>query len=100
MLTSKQRAKLRAMAHDYDSMLHIGKDGVTKTVIQQAEEVLSNRELIKVTVQKTAPEAVKDICYTLCDKTGSEAVQCIGRRFVIYRMAKEEDKRKIDLKKL
>ncbi|MGI6004088.1 MAG: YhbY family RNA-binding protein [Christensenellales bacterium] len=99
MLTSKQRAGLRAMAHGCDSLLYIGKDGITETVVRQAEDALKNNELIKVTVQKAAPLETREACDTLCEKIGADPVQCIGRRFVLFRQAEDPEKRKIDLKK-
>ena len=35
----------------------------------------------------------------LCEATGAEAVQCIGSKFVVYRQARDKDKRKIVLVK-
>lgn len=90
MLSGKQRATLRAMANTMDAILHIGKDGVTKPLVQQAWDALEARELIKVTVQKNAPYAsAREACDALCEATHAEAVQCIGSKFIIYRRARE-----------
>ena len=51
MLNSRQRAQLRGMANGYDTILHIGKGGITDTVIKQAQEALTSRELIKACVR-------------------------------------------------
>ncbi|MCD7742856.1 MAG: YhbY family RNA-binding protein, partial [Oscillospiraceae bacterium] len=47
MLNSKQRAALRAMAATADTILIVGKGGVTETVVAQAADALKARELIK-----------------------------------------------------
>ena len=47
MLTSKERAELRAQANSIDTTLIVGKEGVTETVIAEAENQLTARELIK-----------------------------------------------------
>ena len=55
-MTTKQRAKLRSMANALEPVLHIGKDGITDNVSKQAWDALEARELIKVSVQKNAPD--------------------------------------------
>ena len=54
MLTSKQRAFLRKMAHDMDPIFQVGKAGVTPDLIKAIDDALEARELIKLTVLKTA----------------------------------------------
>jgi RNA-binding protein len=89
-MTSKQRAYLRSMANTTEAILHIGKEGVTQAVAQQAWDALEARELIKVTVQRTAPyDSTREACAALCEKTHAEPVQCIGSKFVLYRRARE-----------
>lgn len=90
-MTSKQRAYLRSMANTMEPILHIGKEGITRQVVQQAWDALEARELMKVTVQRNAPyDSARDVCAALCEKTHAEPVQCIGSKFVIYRRAREE----------
>ncbi len=89
-MTSKQRAFLRGMANTIDPILHIGKEGITQAVAQQAWDALEARALIKVAVQRYAPyETTREALELLCEKTHAESVQCIGSKFVIYRRARE-----------
>ena len=81
MLTSKQRAQLRGMAMNLDTTLHIGKNGITDTVVQQANEELLAREL-------TAREA----CNELAERCGADGVQSIGSKFVLYKANPKEPK--------
>ena len=46
-LTSKQRAQLRGLANGIDTILQIGKDGIGKNLVKQADDALEARELIK-----------------------------------------------------
>lgn len=90
-MTSKQRAYLRAMANTMEPIVHIGKEGVTQGVVQQAWDALEARELIKVAVQRNAPyETTKDACAVLAEAAHAEAIQVIGSKFVLYRQAREE----------
>lgn len=54
MLTSKQRADLRAQANDLDTTLMVGKGGVTENVLSEAARQLEARELVKGRVLEAA----------------------------------------------
>lgn len=85
MLTSKQRAKLRGLANTMDTILQVGKGGVASALIDQVDEALTARELIKLRALETAPEPVRDLAVRLAEETKAEVVQVIGTRFVLYR---------------
>ena len=91
-MTSKQRAMLRGMANTLQPILHVGKDGVTDNIVQQAWEALEARELIKGTVLETSPQSAREVIAQLCERVHAEPVQCIGNRFVIYRPASKNPK--------
>ena len=84
-LTGKQRAYLRSMANTLPTVLYIGKEGIGPATIKEAYDLLNARELIKCAVQDTAPLSAREAAGELCEKTGADPVQTIGRRFVIYR---------------
>lgn len=88
-MTTKQRAMLRGLANTMDPVLHIGKDGISDNLVKQAWDALEARELIKVTVLKTAPYETREACQALCERTHAEPVQCIGSKFVVYRRSRE-----------
>ncbi|MEG1547590.1 MAG: YhbY family RNA-binding protein [Clostridia bacterium] len=85
MLNSKQRATLRAMANGISPVLQIGKGGIGEELIKQLDDVLSARELIKVSVLETAETTAHEACDTLAKALRAEPVQAIGRKFVLYR---------------
>ena len=85
MLTSKQRARLRAMAHGLQPIIHVGKAGVTDNIVAQADDALTPHELIKGTVQQNAPVSADDAMREIAAKTGAEPVTFSGRKFVLYR---------------
>ncbi len=84
-MTSKQRAMLRSMANTMETILYVGKEGVTDGTVKEAYDALEARELIKCCVQQGAPLTAKEALNELCERTGAEPIQCIGRRFVMYR---------------
>ena len=88
-MTGKQRAKLRAMANTIDTILYIGKDGITDHTVKEWYDALEARELIKGCVQQGAPIGAREALTELCEKTGAEPIQQIGRRFVMYRPSRE-----------
>ena len=100
MLTTKQRAQLRALANPLADTLIIGKEGVTDAVERQLDQLLEAHELVKGKVLENAmltPRTVSEAL--LCEATGAEPVQCIGSKFIVYRQARDKDKRKIVLVK-
>jgi len=90
-MTGKERAELRSAANKLEPILYIGKDGVTENTIKEADDALKARELIKASVQKNCDFSVKEVSMMLCDETGAECVQCIGRRFCLYRKNPDEE---------
>ena len=88
-MTGKQRASLRKMANSLETILYIGKEGITDSVVKETYDALEARELIKGCVQQGAPLSAKDALSELCEKTGAEPIQFIGRRFVMYRPSRE-----------
>lgn len=92
MLTSKNRAKLRAMANQMDTILQVGKGGIGEQLVKQVDDALRARELIKLRVLETAPGFPREIAQALAEQTSSEVVQVIGTKFVLYRKNKKDPK--------
>ena len=90
MLTSKQRAFLRGLAVNADTILMVGKGGISAEVIAQADGALNTRELIKGKVLETAPESPREIGEQLARATNAELVQIIGTKFVLFRRNDEK----------
>ena len=88
MLNSRQRAQLRAMANEYETILQIGKSGILDTTVKQAVDALEARELIKVKLLETCPTTVKETAEQLAQATNSDVVQVIGRKFILYKESK------------
>ena len=89
MLTSKQRAELRAQANTLDTTLMVGKGGVTEAVIAEAENQLDARELVKGKVLEGAMMTPREVSDEICEATGADGVAVIGTKFVIYRFSEK-----------
>lgn len=89
MLTSKERADLRAQATNIDTTLMVGKSGVTEAVIAEAEHLLTARELVKGKVLEGAMMTPREACDEICEATGADGVAVIGTKFVIYRFSEK-----------
>ena len=92
MLTSKQRAFLRAMANPIDTIVIVGKEGVTAAVATQVTDALKARELIKGKVLESVLLTAREVSDILCERCKCEAVQCIGSKFVLYKRNEKEPK--------
>ena len=88
-ISSKQRASLRAMAQSLDPIVYIGKDGITDNLTRQVEDALEARELIKCSVQQNCELGAREACDMLCNLTEAQGIAVLGRKFVLYREAKE-----------
>ena len=97
MITGKQRSELKRLAQEIKPTVMIGKDGLTETVISSIDTYLEAHELVKVQLQEGAGLDPKQTANEVADKLGADFVQAIGRRFVLYRQAKDPGKRKIAL---
>ncbi len=98
-LTSKQRAQLRGLANSLDTILHVGKDGISDNLVKQANDALEARELIKGRVLENSMLTAREACEQLAKLTRSEAVQVIGSKFVLYRRHYDKSRRRIELVK-
>ena len=90
MLSSKQRADLRAQSNDLDTTLMVGKGGVTEAVIAEAENQLTARELVKGKVLEGALMSPPEVSDAICEATGAEGISCVGSKFVIYRFSERK----------
>ena len=89
MLSSKERANLRAQANGLEITLMVGKGGVSDAVIEEAERVLEAKELVKGKALETALMTAREVSDAICAATGADGVATAGSTFVIYRKSKK-----------
>ena len=89
-LTSKQRAYLGSEASTMNAIFQIGKGGISENLINQVSDALRKRELIKLRVLDNCEYSAKEASIEIAEKTGSEVVQVIGSRFVLFKRNPKE----------
>ena len=85
MITSKQRAQLRGLAMNEDTIIQIGKGGITDSVIASVSAALKARELVKGKVLENSMLTAREACDALCEACKAEPVQVIGTKFVLFK---------------
>lgn len=95
MLTSKQRAQLRALANPIDTVVMVGKGGFSEQLYKTADEAITARELIKGKVLENCEFSAREAADTIAEQLGADVVQVIGSKFVLYRRNKKDPKIKL-----
>lgn len=90
MLTSKQRAYLRGIAAEYETIFQIGKGGVTEQLCKEINDALRKRELIKLRVLDNSGWTSREAADAVAEQTGADIVQVIGSRFVLFKRNPKE----------
>ena len=97
MISTKQRAKLKALSMNTPDLVQIGKDGLTENVLESIKQVLSARELIKIKVLNNCDSMPKDIASSLENKLHCEIVLVVGSKVVIYKKSDRQDIKHIEI---
>lgn len=95
-LTSRQRSRLRSLAHRLDPGVYVGRQGVTDAVVKELDDALAARELIKVKLAGDRDERAGTAA-ALAERTGAGLAGTVGRMAILFRRHPDPEKRKIDL---
>ena len=95
MLSSKQRAYLRGLSQQMDTIFQIGKGGITEEICLQISNALEARELIKARVLDNSGYTAREAAEEIAEAVNCDVVSCLGMRFVLYR--ESEKKKRIEL---
>ncbi|MGN0771098.1 MAG: ribosome assembly RNA-binding protein YhbY [Christensenellales bacterium] len=91
-MTSSERAKLRSLAMTVEPVVTVGKNGITDTLIQEIDEQLEAKELIKINVLKNADFGAKDVIGEIAESVNAQPVQALGNKITLYRKSKKDIK--------
>lgn len=92
MLTGKQKRFLRSEAHHLKPIFQVGKIGVNDNMIEQLDDVLEKRELIKISVLQNCLEDTDVVADKIAQRTNSHIVQIIGHSIVLYKESRDNKK--------
>ncbi|MBZ4670486.1 MAG: RNA-binding protein [Clostridiales bacterium] len=90
MITTKQRAKLRAIANGIETIFQVGKGGINEVFAAQVDDALRAREIVKIKVLENSLYTAREAAGQLSEMTGADVVQVIGNRFVLYKRNEKE----------
>ncbi|TAK84600.1 MAG: ribosome assembly RNA-binding protein YhbY [Betaproteobacteria bacterium] len=85
MLTAAERKALKAQAHKLEPVVQIGAKGLTDEVVAEIDRALKAHQLIKVRAASVERSVRHEVLASICEKTDAEAVQQVGKVFVLYR---------------
>ncbi|MDO6443218.1 MULTISPECIES: ribosome assembly RNA-binding protein YhbY [unclassified Marinobacter] len=88
-LSPEQRREYRAIAHHLKPVIIVGDKGLTENLQEELERALNDHELIKIKVASQDREARQEAIAALCEASGAQVVQTIGKIAVIMRRAKK-----------
>lgn len=97
MITTKQRAFLRALGNSLDPVMQIGKEGLSENSISAIEQLLQARELAKFKVLNNCDSDAKTLANDIAQKIGAEVVQSIGNIFILYKKSTKKGFKHIEL---
>lgn len=93
-LSSKDKHKLRALAHSMKPSVIIGKEGASESCINSINNTLKSKELIKVKFNSFKDEK-KSIAKQIGDSCNAVIVGQIGNILILFKQSSDSSKRKI-----
>lgn len=94
-LDSAERRALRARAHHLRPVVMVGGPGLKPEVLREIEASLTSHELIKIRLHGDDRETRKNLVSEICEATGAQPVQHIGKIIVIYRPGPPEKQKAV-----
>lgn len=89
MLTSAEKKKLRGLAQRLPANVHVGKAGLTDTLIAELDSLLQREQLVKVKFIVSG-EALASTIADIEQRAGCECVGKVGKTAAFYRAKVEK----------
>ena len=93
-LSNSAISKLKSLAQKLEPVLSLGKSGASEGFLKSLDEVLGQRELVKIKFAAFKDER-KTLAPQLAEKTGSQLIWIVGHVAVFYRQQPDPEKRKV-----
>lgn len=91
-MTSKQRAYLKSLSSSLKPIFQVGKSSLTPELTASIREAFNKNELVKIAVLKNCFDDPAEIAEIVAERTHSQVVHVIGKRFVLYKPDKDKPK--------
>lgn len=92
VLTAKERQFLKGIGHQTKPVVQIGKNGIDERVVNALNKALDDHELVKISIHETSDLDKEEAAQLICEATGAELVQILGRKITIYKKNKKNPK--------
>ena len=89
-MTPAERKLLKAKAHALEPVVIVGGKGLTDEVVNEVDRALKVHELIKVRAPGMDRKERAAAFESLCERTGAQGVQSIGKVLVLFRKKDEQ----------
>lgn len=86
-LTADRKKALRTIGHNLKPVVTLAEKGLTEGVAEELNRALNDHELIKVKLAVNDRDARRELITELCQQSGAELVQEIGKIALIFRKA-------------
>ncbi|AXY25153.1 ribosome assembly RNA-binding protein YhbY [Suicoccus acidiformans] len=84
-LSKAQQKYLRKESHQHKPIFQMGKMGLTEAFLEQVDEALEKRELIKFNILPNSDEDLREVSQIIEEQLGAYVVQTIGHTVILYR---------------
>ena len=90
MISSKDRAYLKSIMANEDTIANIGKEGLSESCLKGINDALAAREVIKVQVLQNNTLPTRQVATEIEKRLGAEIVLVVGRKIILYKYNKEK----------
>lgn len=95
-LSGAQRKYLRGLSHPLEPIVQVGKGGLSEALVARVDAALEEHELIKVRFLDFKKERAS-LSAELARRTLSHLAGIVGNVAILYRQAKEPERRRVSL---
>ncbi|MGX7109523.1 ribosome assembly RNA-binding protein YhbY [Facklamia miroungae] len=90
VLNKKQIKFLRKKAQKEKPIFQVGKLGVTDVFIQQVNEAIEKRELVKFNILQNSDEEINQAAEQIAESIDAVIIQTVGHTAILYRPSRKE----------
>jgi RNA-binding protein len=99
-LTNAKKKELRSIGHNLNPIVLVSENGLSAGVIKETNRALEDHELIKVKFNIPDRDVRAELISELCQETGAELIQTIGKIALILKYAQERNEKLSNLLKM